>query len=779
MRLLAKSPPRAAAESDWPESVFLHGHLRDAHDAARAVLEFTGEEQLTALGLAPCDWWDKFARTVRLAAVLHDVGKANDHFQGLLQDVPGRRRRQQGLRHEWVGLLILFDRGLGAWLSSALNEDDFCVLALHCAITGHHPAYGRASPPQCAPDGAGSEMALYVDHPDFERSLDFIAKEFSLDCPPRLRGQNLNLAGGSDTAFSRILALTVAAEEAWDGLDTEGRRFVAAVKACLVASDVAGSALPKKISNHGHRVAWIRRAFARRPTSAQIAELVHMGLDGGELRPFQRAVAVEAREVTFVKAGCGTGKTLAAYHWASTRCPGKRIYFCYPTTGTATEGYRDYLFDAELKAGRFGADLFHGRADVDLDVVLDAERDIEPGAGQDATLDLHLRIESLSAWSTPIVSCTVDTVLGLVQNHRRGLYSWPALAGAAFVFDEIHSYDSRLFGAFLRFLESVQGVPVLLMTASMPQNRLEAIRTCLLKRGANLAVPARTDDLRELEELPRYRLVILPDAQPPLQTVLDETEAGGKVLWVCNTVGRAMKAAGQAERAGLRPIIYHSRFRYEDRVRRHKEVIDAFRGDGPAVAISTQVAEMSLDLSATLLVSDLAPVPALIQRLGRLNRRAGKGDPVRPFVVVEPLARSGELLLLPYDGEAYGDWSHASRKWLASLPAESISQADLAAKWEELQCNKSEPRPEQSAWLSGGPITRMVELRKGSFSLPVILERDVAAVKVGQKSLTQVILPMGQPPKDLEWKRWDRYHGVCVAPDGAIAYAEGKGARWL
>lgn len=34
------------------------------------------------------------------------------------------------------------------------------------------------------------------------------------------------------------------------------------------------------------------------------------------------------------------------------------------------------------------------------------------------------------------------------------------------------------------------------------------------------------------------------------------------------------------------------------------------------------MAEMSLDLSATLLVTDLAPVPALIQRLGRLNRRA-------------------------------------------------------------------------------------------------------------------------------------------------------------
>ena len=35
----------------------------------------------------------------------------------------------------------------------------------------------------------------------------------------------------------------------------------------------------------------------------------------------------------------------------------------------------------------------------------------------------------------------------------------------------------------------------------------------------------------------------------------------------------------------------------------------------------TQVAEMSLDLSATLLVSQIADPAGLIQRLGRLNRR--------------------------------------------------------------------------------------------------------------------------------------------------------------
>src|SRR5206468_4565028 len=91
------------------------------------------------------------------------------------------------------------------------------------------------------------------------------------------------------------------------------------------------------------------------------------------------------------------------------------------------------------------------------------------------------RLESLESWSTPIVACTVDTVLGLVQNNRRGLFAWPALVQSAFVFDEIHAYDNRLFGALLRFLRDLPGLPVLLMTASLPKAREMALRSVLEK----------------------------------------------------------------------------------------------------------------------------------------------------------------------------------------------------------------------------------------------------------------------------------------------------------
>ena len=110
--------------------------------------------------------------------------------------------------------------------------------------------------------------------------------------------------------------------------------------------------------------------------------------------------------------------------------------------------------------------------------------------------------------------------------------------------------------------------------------------------------------------MPRYHKLAVP-GNDPLYVIQREIEGGGKVLWVCNTVGRVMDAADKAKDLG--PLLYHSRYRYEDRVGRHKDVVEAFTPEhrGPALAICSQVAEMSLDLKGcTLLVTDLAPVPA-------------------------------------------------------------------------------------------------------------------------------------------------------------------------
>jgi CRISPR-associated endonuclease/helicase Cas3 len=767
-RLLAKSRKKG---EPWRDSMALPVHLHDVYAAAGQVLTATSDDQLRALGLLHLGAYrDRMRPIVLLAAAVHDLGKANDHFQEMVR----WRRDRQGLRHEWVTLLILWETPVGGWLKAAVggNETDWQIV--QWAIAGHHPAYNRPSPPRLAVEGAGSRLLILAEHDDFKECLRGLGTWFRLGEVPCLSASVPIRLAGPGNAFARIAEWYRQANAVFERLPAEDRRLVAAVKNTLIAADVAGSALPKEVPDERQRATWVARTFDSRPKPGDYEAIARHALKGNTPYAYQTAVAASADNATLVRAGCGTGKTLGAYLWAAQQHTQKRLYFCYPTTGTATEGYRDYLLAPEgeesgedsARIRQLKARLFHSRAGVDFEIILNTGQDEERPDAEAAA-----RIESLEAWGTAVVSCTVDTVLGLVQNNRRGLFSWPALAQSAFVFDEIHAYDGRLFGALLRFLQTVPDVPVLLMTASLPKARREALCQLMKRLGRTLRV---IDGPEDLETRPRYHKL----AGDPFEEAAKEVGAGGKVLWVSNTVGRAMTVADRLREMMLAPLIYHSRFKYEDRVRRHAEVVDAFKPEkncGSALACCTQVAEMSLDLKGcTLLITDLAPVPALIQRLGRLNRDAKDGAPTRPLLVI-----TGDTISLPLENNlpyTPADLA-AALGWLGKLPDNNISQRTLAESWESFD---SERRPEfvASAWLDGGPSTTVLELREASPGITVLMEDDVPDVRAGRKKVARVALPMPPAPKHLKWRDWAEEKGIRVAPKGAISYDPDRGAEW-
>jgi CRISPR-associated endonuclease/helicase Cas3 len=765
-RLLAKSYRQGTLPE---ESHFLPGHLCDVHAAAGEMLKRTADEQLSALGL-DSSFRDRLVRIVLLGAAAHDLGKGNDHFQGMLAG--HRVGKPQGLRHEWVSLLILKEH-LRDWLLPAVagSETDWQIALW--AVAGHHPAYDRPSPPRLFVEGGDKELTAYLGHEDFVKCLNQFKPWFNLANPPQLADHTYPLVGEGN-AFARIFAWYREANELWKRTEQTDRLLVAAAKVAMLAADVAGSALPRHEPDPAKRTTWIKAAFENRPSGEAISQMIGCVLEGRPPWPFQETVAAsKAEETPFVRAGCGTGKTVAAYLWAARQHPGKRVYFCYPTTGTATEGFRDYLMNLGQDVR---PDLFHGRRQIDLDI-LKVENDQQDNGNKTARHredhEVVARVESLEAWSTPIVSCTVDMVLGLVQNNRRGLFAWPALAGSAFVFDEIHAYDDRLFGALIRFLTALPGVPVLLMTASLPEPRLRALQVCCKNRGKPLAEIKGPQDTENHQRYQRSGLLGPDDPTTLIREVLANKDAAkNKVLWVCNTVDRVMQAAERF--VDVSPLIYHSRFRYRDRVERHKRVIAAFKAESPVLAICSQVAEMSLDLSAGLLVTDLAPVPALIQRLGRLNRRATKNDSW-PFVVIEPQRDDGSTAVLPYTAAEL----ECARRWLKTLGEVPLSQADLARAWQE-DAEEKNKRPEfiASAWLDGGPVTQVLELREASPGVSLILEEDEAAANEKGSRLAEFILPMPPPPRGLNWRKERMCKGVPVALKDSVEYHPERGARW-
>lgn len=749
-RLLAKS-------SNTPDKPLpgesLQGHIAHVVRAAEVLCDARGSLSLQAMGL-PEHWITRLRRILQLAAFMHDLGKCSEHFQEVVRHKP----RTQLVRHEAISLWLCWPgQTLASWLRSAVTTDDDYDMAV-IAAAGHHRKFHDHA---IAPEGNGAEVTLLCGHRDFLDTLRYGAQLFRLDQPPPL--DNLTLRITTKPSLEKRFERWGEDVEDQFSRDESWCKLLALTKVMLICADVAGSAMPRfqPTDSETNRWDWLAEQLRDEDISEPLKRLVQKKLGDAVPRPFQQQIAASRAPVTLVKAGCGTGKTIGAYLWAAQQHARRRLWFTYPTTGTATEGFRDYLHPSDLDGK-----LVHSRADIDLDLLGLDEKTNDEESRHTA------RLESLRDWALDAVTCTVDSVLGLVQNNRRGVYAWPNIANGAIVFDEIHAYDDKLFGALLRFLEALPGVPVLLMTASLPAFRERALEeVCQRVHGrplAHIAGPA------EIEEWPRYRWHNpIVSSKDVLEQICHVRAEGGKVLWVSNTVDRAMRAAEFAQSLG-KPLLYHSRYRYVDRVERHRDIIDAFhpQRDAFVVACTTQVAEMSLDLSADLLITDLAPIPAMIQRLGRLNRRSRPDapQPVKPFVVLRPDFDK------PYEQPQLAE----AEAWLEKLRGRDLNQADLVAAWH--QPDTSIGRDEASSWLDGGFCTSSSALRDATVGITVVRYEDRKAVLDRKNKPLEVAIPMNKPPPGMAWKAWERSRAtgyLPVCPEEALTYDPKVGARWV
>jgi CRISPR-associated endonuclease/helicase Cas3 len=335
------------------------------------------------------------------------------------------------------------------------------------------------------------------------------------------------------------------------------------------------------------------------------------------------------------------------------------------------------------------------------------------------------------------------------------MYCFPAIAQAAFVFDEVHCYDNKLFGALLRFLEVVKA-PILLMSASFLPWQLHAIEQAV---GEPIEIIHGPQDL---ETQPRYRFHFAEI--PAWERVKAEFEAGGKILWVCNQVNTAIDVYQKAQKEGLSPLLYHSRYKYGDRVQHHRAVVDRFKAEGSVMAIATQVAEMSLDLSASLLVSQIADPAGLIQRLGRLNRQyCGHA--------LDALFYPDEKVGFPY-GQ---DELEAGLALIQSFPGE-VCQADLAT-WLEQAAVQGQPDT-ASVWLDGEWRTYPTSLREAGYTTTALLEQDIPTVEnLPAKQIPRYTVPLVVNNKQTNgWKKCRRYP---VAPTASWGYSSDIGAYQL
>ena len=770
IELLAKSPRGT-------KRLPLHRHLRDADEAAQRLFRPGSRWAAAFLRFFKLDPSEhaRFLLHLRVAALFHDLGKANQSF---LEAVLAPGYVAQVARHEHLSALVLSHAAVAQWLAGNPDLDQDTIIA---AVLSHHLKASLSGEHQVLKDTSERRIAFYLDHPQVQQTLRDIAEVAGL--PGRLPTLPQTYAVGDSAwnqAFDDLLELRWSSFDKTLRKDPRRRAFCLAVKAGLIAADSVASAAFREGLDQPRWIDEVAHAAPLAPDDIERDILIPraMEIEQKRGRPFEyhpfQAGAATIGDRAVLLAGCGMGKTLAAWRWADAvarRRPIGRVVFLYPTRGTATEGFRDYVAHAPEGTAK----LVHGAAAYSLAGMMANPDDLRPPSlrgksfAPDETED---RLFSLGLWSKRYFSATVDQFLGFMQHDYRGLCLLPALADAAVIFDEVHSYDRVMWQALVDFLRNFD-VPTLCMTATLPEGRRRDLATCLSRVYPDAVEAEQFVELAELEGHDRYQLEPVANADDAFARVVAAARPGTRILWVVNTVRRCQSVAARlAAAVDAEIVVYHSRFKLEHREGRHRETIAAFQQERarPIIAVTTQVCEMSLDLDADILVTEHAPVSSLVQRFGRANRHLRRGRDFRARLLTYP-----PECLLPYTREELD----AAAAFMAALSTGATSQRRLA---ELLLTHSPKQRgtPEDaSQFVNGGYFATPAPFRDtDESSAQVILDRDrdaVARAFAAQQPIDGYLVPVprkhakrGPHPKLPTWvghadgSRYSRRYGFIV-----------------
>ncbi len=565
---------------------------------------------------------DVFRRDMIAALVaLHDLGKISASFRDMIREgEPQTFGRHWEVTELW---LQRFDEALAPRIPGSWRRRH----ALYAAVAGHH---GRPPSRDVANGQAGNDMhrAAGLDaEADARACLDLV-----LDLWPHASIPDLGKREAA--ALSWWLPGLIAAAD-WIGSNErwfEPRAF------------------------DGDPALYLAAARERARDAVAETGIGPVGATGAPLfafplRPMQRVASrVELPEgpaLAILEDETGSGKTEAALLLAQRMMmagKGAGLFFALPTMATADAMF-GRLVEAipRMFAGSPSLALAHGRSV--LSEAFRALPRLDGARTDDAATTDWLRDDRRRSLLANVGVGTVDQALLAVLRTRFSTLRHYALSSKLLVVDEVHELGEPYMAEELAHLlraHARAGGSAILMTATLPlQLRARLVDAFEAGAGRNAAdagdpaYPALTVVGGGAE---RPQPAPVPDASPrgpvrverlcTAEAALDLLEArareGAACIWIRNAVDDVMSGADRLRARGLDVDILHARFALSDRKRHEAAALRRFgkARDGGAgrILLSSQVAEMSLDLDLDCMVSDLAPMAALIQRAGRLWR---------------------------------------------------------------------------------------------------------------------------------------------------------------
>ncbi len=523
----------------------------------------------------------------REGAWLHDIGKCSPLFQCSLS--PSYiRKPYEVFRHEIASLFFI-----------SLVPEGHRKVVIEMVAAHHKSAYKDAR-----------ELGI-IDLDEDEDSFQIHAKRFS---------------EWVNTALDILQSLgmqirPLSLEEAEDNYE-EAVDHCKAMKSCcspwrglLMAADHMASALDKRMEMP------VSRLFIKPDLSFYNRK--------SPLYPLSLVSADDHRKSTIVTAPTGAGKTDFLFR----RCQG-RVFYTLP-------------FQASINAmyDRVKKDLADTNAQVYL---LHSASGIKVKGGKVEEQIMQRHVGASVKIMTPQQMASV--VFGIKGYEAMAL----DLRGCDVILDEIHTYSDVMQAIVLRIIEILVslGCKIHVGTATMPSFLYKKILDLLGGEGSVYQVSLPEDTLATFN---RHRIFKLMSAEDSFAVIKTTVEEKRKILLVCNQVKRAQQLFEDV--STLYPntpvMLIHSRYKRADRSCLEEELKSRFnRMDSEAcIVVSTQVVEVSLDISFDMMITECAPIDSLIQRFGRINRKRTEATigHYKPIYVIAPPNDDKEAL--PYKTE--------------------------------------------------------------------------------------------------------------------------------
>lgn len=344
------------------------------------------------------------------------------------------------------------------------------------------------------------------------------------------------------------------------------------------------------------------------------------------LYPLSNISVSDNRSHTLVTAPTGAGKT----DFLLRRCKG-RVFYILPFQASINAMYeriRQNLSDTDAVVS-----LLHSTSILKL----------EDGDLEEAILQKHL--------GASIKILTPHQLTGLVF----GIKGYEALKidlqGSDVILDEIHTYSNTMQSIVLRIVEILNhiGCRLHIGSATMPTSLYQQILQILGGETNVYEVKLGAEVLQSFNRHIVYKVREYDETAEIRQRCVSEHR---KLLIVCNRVKRAQQL--YFELTEIYPnvpiLLIHSRFKRTQRQQLEMQLKDQYNNMTDAcIVVATQVVEVSLDISFDVMITECAPLDALIQRFGRINRKRTFDTigTLKPVYVLAPPDNRKEAL--PYD----------------------------------------------------------------------------------------------------------------------------------